>query len=293
MRTRLLGAKLALALAVQAALSGLAAAQMTNVAVPFHTASNSFFEQFGVNFGFQSHNFFFQQNSFGLAAPPFGGFTPNAAATTGFSTPLLGGRAYFNISAGQGSQTSLVSQTPGATLTSGVQGGFFATTQTPFVTSVIPTAGDSPLAERLHRLQQEGAHSPRSMASGGNGASGGGNAGSDSAPPANQARPGFETKLAAAQTSSAGRPTLSVAELRQLRAQQSAAEDQARQQETQALVSRGAEAEQAGKWSVARLYFEQAARRADALERDELLSRVRSLPDASAKKPARISAAKQ
>ncbi|HEY1784183.1 MAG TPA: hypothetical protein VGG30_01495, partial [Pirellulales bacterium] len=116
-----------LALAAFCALAGSAAAQHATVGVPFQTNSNNYFEQIGVNFNFHSNNFFFQQNSFGVASPQFGGATPNAGATTGFALPLLGGQAYFNINASQGSRSSNVSQTPSATLTNGVQGGFFDT----------------------------------------------------------------------------------------------------------------------------------------------------------------------
>jgi len=68
-----------------AALAGLAAAQQTNVGLPFHTASNRLLRTVWRQFWIQSHNFFFQQNSLGLAAPPLAASRRNAAATTGFS----------------------------------------------------------------------------------------------------------------------------------------------------------------------------------------------------------------
>ena len=54
------------------------------------------------------------------------------------------------------------------------------------------------------------------------------------------------------------------------------AEDAA-QHQAEALTARAVEAEQAGKTSVARLYYEQAARRLTGAQREELLARARAL----------------
>jgi hypothetical protein len=87
---------------------------------------------------------------------------------------------------------------------------------------------------------------------------------------------------------------LSVAELRGMRAQQAEAAQQAQEREAVALIERGREAEQGGKLSVARLYYEQAARRSTGTQRDELFSHARTLAEAtSSKKTARNSAGQQ
>jgi hypothetical protein len=270
----------ALALAMYCTIAGSVAAQHTTVGVPFQTNSNNYFEQVGVNFGFHTGNFFFQQNSFGLASPQFGGATPGAGATTSFALPIRGGEADFSITASQGSRSSLVSQTPSATLSNGVQGGFFDTTQTPFVAGLAPPGDMSPALERWQQLQSAASSSqrpsavlPRRSASAESVASAEGSK-----------RQPFTARLASAQSSSTASATLSVAELREMRAHQFQTAHQALEREAVALVERGREAEQAGKLSVARLYYEQAARRSSGLQRDGLLSHARELVEATATK---------
>ena len=255
-------------------LAGSAAAQHATVSTPLQTGSNNYFEQVGVSFNFQGPGFFFQQNSFGLAAPQFGGATPGAGATGGFALPMLGGTAFFNFNASQGSRSSLTSQTPSATLSNGVQGGFFDTTQTPFVANVVPAGDVSPALDRWQQMRTAGARRnirpPRTPAG-------------DAGP----AKPKtFAARLATAQSSSAGRAAMSVAELRDMRAQQSQAAQQAIQQETLALIERGRDAEQGGKLSVARLYYEQAARRCTGPQRDDLLEHAHALAEVTASKKA-------
>jgi len=83
----------------------------------------------------------FNQGSFGLAVPQFGGFDPSAAATMGFAI-LSDIEAFFFIEAVQGDRRSNVLQAPKVTLFNGQQAFVSDTSQSPFVISVIPVVGD-------------------------------------------------------------------------------------------------------------------------------------------------------
>lgn len=82
----------------------------------------------------------FQQGSFGLATPQFGGYQQGAGATIGFAI-LSNIEAYFLIEASQGDRRSNVLQAPKVTLFNGQSATVFDVTQTPFVISVIPVVG--------------------------------------------------------------------------------------------------------------------------------------------------------
>ncbi len=261
-----------------AALASPAVAQHATVSTPFNTNSSSFFEQIGVGFNFNIGGFHFQQNGNPLAAPQFGQAVPNAGATTGFALSIPGGMATFNINASQGSRQSMVSQTGVTTMSNGVPGFMSDTTQTPFVVSQGPQA--TPALERWQQMQEGGPAVPRSPR----------NTGSASDPPTASGKP---KPAAAAGPTASG--TLSVAELRQLRAGQAQASQQSLEAEALALAERAREAEQNGKPSVARLYYQQAAQRATGPVRDELLSHAEALSTAAAagKKPPRTPSAQQ
>jgi hypothetical protein len=80
-------------------------------------------------------------------------------------------------------------------------------------------------------------------------------------------------KLAAARTSSAGRPAPSVAEARRLHA----AEQAAKNEEALKFIELARNAEANGKPSVAKVYYQNAAGRALGELRDEILARIRAL----------------
>ncbi|HET6881243.1 MAG TPA: hypothetical protein VFI31_13870 [Pirellulales bacterium] len=82
----------------------------------------------------------FQQGSFGLATPQFGGYQAGAGATLGFAI-LSQIEAYFLMEASQGDRRSNVLQAPKVTLFNGQLAAVFDITQTPFVVSVIPVVG--------------------------------------------------------------------------------------------------------------------------------------------------------
>jgi len=261
-----------------------AAAQHATVTTPFHSTSDSFYEQIGVGFNVTGHNFFFQQNGFGQAAPQFGGFAPGAGATTGFNLHGHGVNASFNIEASQGSRAGSLSQAPSVTMPNGVQGGFFDTTQNPFVVSVTPVVGDanfvSSLRERIERLKQGGEPaSPRAASN------------SKTLNTAAPDRPslGAPGEVGAAHQShlsspAADRPAdMSVADIRRLRAARHAVQDD----EVQRLVDRAQTAEADGKPAVAKIYYQQAARLASGELRADLLHRAAGSKSPAATPPAR------
>ena len=89
----------------------------------------------------------FQQGSYALAVPQFGGFDATAGASVGFAI-LSDIEAYFFINAAQGDKRSNVLQAPKVTLFNGQQAFVSDTSQTPFVISVIPVVGDFAAAQQ-------------------------------------------------------------------------------------------------------------------------------------------------
>jgi hypothetical protein len=197
-----------------AAFAPASQAQYSAVTSPFNSSSNSFFEQVGVGFGLRTRNFFFEQNSFPLAVPPFGGFTPGAGVNLGIPLAGDGFSGFINITASQGSRTSLVSQAPSIALANGVPGGIFDTSQTPFVLGVIPVVNNAPitpLAERLNRIKAgEQSSAPSATAT----------SSPSSAKRRNSTGDAWRDRLTASQHEDAA-PTLSVAEIRRRKAARS------------------------------------------------------------------------
>ena len=89
----------------------------------------------------------FQQGSFGLAVPQFGGFDAAAGAQLGFAI-MSDIEAFFFINAAQGDRRSNVLQAPKVTLFNGQQAYVSDTSQSPFVISVIPVVGDFAAAQQ-------------------------------------------------------------------------------------------------------------------------------------------------
>lgn len=83
----------------------------------------------------------FNQGSFGLATPAFGGFQAANAATFGFAI-LSDIEAFFLLEAATGDTRSNVLQAPKVTLFNGQLASVNDTSQRPFVTSLIPVVGD-------------------------------------------------------------------------------------------------------------------------------------------------------
>jgi hypothetical protein len=258
-------------------------AQQTTVGAGMHNVGDGYFEGGGVGFSARGPNWFFN-NGGGGAIPPFGGFNPAAGASLGFGFAGPGFSGGFNINAAQGSSRGMSSTAGSITVPNGGTGFIGDVIQQPFVTSVVPVVGgfaDSAaphfgmmtqpamapgstlLDERLSRLRETGGTSPPSAGATANNATA-------AQLPADDPQ---VAKLASAQSSSAGRPAVGIAALRQ----QQSKEDAALAEEIQSLLDRGHEAQQAGKTGVARIYFEQASRKATGAQKDEALSAIRAL----------------
>jgi hypothetical protein len=121
------------------AIAAGAQAQQSHVGLGFHSGSDSFSENMGTTWGFNSHGLNF---NFG------GGFqTTPGAATFGFSSVGPAGTFNFFATAGQSSGRSLSSQSPGLTTMNGQTGFVSDTSLTPFVMGVVPVVGSlAPMA---------------------------------------------------------------------------------------------------------------------------------------------------
>ena len=89
----------------------------------------------------------FNQGSYALGVPQFGGFDATAGATVGFAI-LNDIEAFFFINAAAGDKRTNVLQAPKVTLFNGQQAFVSDTSQTPFVISVIPVVGDFAAAQQ-------------------------------------------------------------------------------------------------------------------------------------------------
>jgi hypothetical protein len=257
-----------LCLLVVAALAALApqraSAQNVTVATPFHGAGDSFYERFGTSWSMRGPNFFASFGG-GNAAPPFGGYTPNAGLQGGFSFgggPFSGG---LNFSAAQGASRSITSTTPMLTTLNGYPGFFTDSVQRPFVTGFVPIVGPgavgyaplvsgvpvqpqlSPLASTLpwqeklagqalqlpSRAKAVDEEEPLPVSPAGSGANSDRNGRIDPLPPT-----------------------------RAERERQKATEDAARNNAARTYYEKGLAASENGKPGVAKIYFEMAAKRA-------------------------------
>lgn len=245
-------------------LAATAHAQQVNVGGPFNSVGHSFYENIGTNWGVRGPNWFF---NFGGGqpgvAPQFGGFDPNAGANGGVGFRAGNVMGFLNFTAGQGANSTFVSQTPNVTIPNGGTGYFIDGSFRPFVTSVIPVVGDnsdsSPLRERMRRIQSgEVQVTPPPTSTEAEPAN----------PPANSGGGGGNVR-----GSSAERGALSVAAIKA----QAVAEQQAEDTELAALLEKAAGAEAAGKPNVAKIYYQMAARRATGDRQREILARLQSL----------------
>ncbi|NLF69996.1 MAG: hypothetical protein GX575_13195 [Candidatus Anammoximicrobium sp.] len=286
------------ALVVWAGLAGWlktgAEAQQVQLTSPFQSINESFYENFGfggLNLGRSGPGggWYFRSGPANSAPPPFGGYDPSASARFGmqFGGPWGPG---FNMLAGQGSNRTHTMTAPTIVVPHGGSGYLFSGSMVPFVTGVVPVVGNaplgmmpmmpqtqsslSPLAERAAQLRQQAAapaadlnpapppvarEEPPLVLKGGQAAD---------APTA--ARPPVTGSAA---DSSANRGDISVAEIRRQQAQQEAA----RQEEIQVRIEKARGHEEAGNPGLAKIYYQQAAARADGELKQQLLAKIRSL----------------
>jgi hypothetical protein len=257
---------IASALAVAISLCSLAAtaqAQQVNIGGPFNSVGHSFYENIGTNWGLRGPNWFanFGGGAPGVA-PQFGGFDPNAGANGGVGFRAGNVMGFLNFTAGQGANSTFVSQTPNVTIPNGGTGYFIDGSFRPFVTSIIPVVGDnsdsSPLRERMRRLQSGEVQAP--------------SPGNETAEPVNPPANGGGGS-GNVRGSTAERGALSVAAIKA----QAAAEQQAEDSELAALLEKASGAEAAGKPNVAKIYYQMAARRATGDRQREILARLQTL----------------
>jgi hypothetical protein len=275
-----------------------ASAQYSKVSTPFHSSSHSFHENIGGSWGFNlkggknvvglnpdgsftaDGSIPFRFGNGGSTRPPFGGHDPNNDASLGWATQGKWGNAFFNFSAGQGSDTTFNSQTPTVVVPSGGRGAFIDATQRPFVTGLVPVVGHwsgmpvyqpaqprtiSPLTGRLQQLQaqQQLANAARQRAA------------LRHRQPAGVRDAAVNQGLAlgGGGASTAAHGDLSVAEIKR---RQAAGERQA-DNETAHWIERARGAESSGKKNVAKIYYQMAARRAEGDQKQQLLEKLRQL----------------
>jgi hypothetical protein len=142
-------------------LDGAVRAQNINTQTPFTSVNDSYYENFGVNFGFSIPggrgngsrvvgygpqgqllpNLVFQNGS-GGAIPRFGGYSPNSGATFGFGNRGANGGGFslgFNLA--QGSTRTSTTVVPSLTTQNGFGGSLISGQTRPFVTGVLPVVG--------------------------------------------------------------------------------------------------------------------------------------------------------
>lgn len=242
-----------------------AQAQQVNIGGPFNSVGSSFYENIGTNWGLRGPGWFanFGGGAPGVA-PQFGGFDPNAGANGGVGFRAGNVMGFLNFTAGQGANSTFVSQTPNVTIPNGGTGYFIDGTFRPFVTSITPVVADnsdpSPLRERMRRLQSGEVQAPSPT--------------DQTAVPASPApAAGGGGGNSSPRGSSAERGSLSVAAIKA----QAAAEQQAEDTEVAALLEKATGAEAAGKASVAKIYYQMAARRATGDRQREIQTRLQAL----------------
>jgi len=270
-----------------------AVAQQVYVSTPSINMSDSFYEWFGIDWGYHSRgrhgSFFFNRGSSQGTMPRFGGFDPASAARLGFSS----GGFSFNLTAAQGSNRSITSSTPSVTVMNGAVGSVRDVQLRPFVTGLIPVVGSrarvsppvliSPLKERLARLRYERARRSQQTVT----------------PVAVDAPVAVDSSDAsgipdlvlgaATQTtlgltlgsrvqnsgSTAERGDISVAEIR--RRQAARAEEEA--DDLNRLIEEAKAAELVGRFGAARVRYRQAAARATGDQKRELLEKLETIRD--------------
>lgn len=167
-----LGAGLAFAMLVSGSLCN---GQNINVTTPLTSTSDSFYENFGINFGFSipggrgsgsrivglgprgqfQPNLIFRQN-LGVI-PPFGGYNPAGGARFGFGrVGPNGGGFSLGMNFSKGSSRSIISTAPSLTVQNGFGGSIFSGGVRPFVTGVIPVVGNGPIDNGVTRALASG-----------------------------------------------------------------------------------------------------------------------------------------
>lgn len=248
---------------------GPARAQYSQIGAPFNSAGHSFYESIGVSWSLQGNGWFARFGGAPGAAPPFGGFDPAAQGQFGGAFRSGDVSGFFRLSAGQGSDTFMGSQSASVTVPNGGFGLISDTLQRPFVLGIVPVVGIepvSPLEERLSRLHAEGGLQPPT---------GKEDSAQELSLGGKQRREDASGRGVPDAASTAEQGDVSVAEIR---ARQSAAAA-AQAAEIDALVEKGAHYETAGKLGLARIYYQQALRKAAGQRQSDLEAKVKAIDD--------------
>lgn len=292
-------------LALFACLVPSSSAQYIKLDTPYNNATESYYENIGVDFGFRfngSNNngrgivglnpdgsftrdgsIRFTQNGAGSAVPPFGGYDPSSDATFGYGHYGGGGGYNLGLRLGQGNTRTMTNTTPSIVVPNGVGGSISDQIQRPFVTGITPVVGTfprnfsmvprtvsvSPLAIKMQQLQQELDAGRASRTANGGFVLHGDGSSEETTQRATSSAPAAE--------SSATSGALSVAELKRRREASQATAEKTRSSKIDELMAKANQSIADGKSGVARIYVRQAIREAEGQERQELLELYRSL----------------
>lgn len=286
-----------------------AAPPIAQIGTPLFSGANTGFEQISVGFGFAiptmiphggsgvvgltqqgalAQNIQFQAG--GQPTIPFGLGPTTPGASFGYTVKSSLGTAFFGINASEGNDRGMMGQSASVTVMDGGTGFISDTSQSPFVTGIVPVVGDggsSVLAERLQRLANgEGAttqaqlpQAPKAAGAAEHNPQAGKRPLDEAAAAGNAAA--FDERLAAAQNAPAGEPVASLAEIRA----QQAAEDQVANEEYRGKIQLAEAALAGGKPGVAKIYYGQVARHASgalkqqAIDALDALARKQSSPE--------------
>jgi hypothetical protein len=240
-------------------------AQQSVVGTPFASASDSFSESIGTQWGIKGPGWFFNWGG-GNAVPPFGGFDPNSGLQGGFGFGGNGMRGRFGFTAAQGSTRGFSSTSPMVVVPNGGVGGIIDTNYRPFVTEIVPVVGESAVAAKLrqygrppYRLAADQETAAKSSAE------------NSKASLVAETNTSSESQFTG--QSSAARGSQSLAEIRR----QLAAEDATREAELAAILASADQLESAGDKSAAASQYAKAAYRVEGSRRQELLLKARTL----------------
>lgn len=237
------------AMATLLAVAQFASAQMVTMQSPLQHNGFSFYEQSHIGWSLHNPHYFMNFNG-GGGAPPFGGYQPNAGLQGGFAV----NNANFNFGFAQGASLNSTSATPVLTTTNGFPGYMFMGSERPFVTGVSPVVGGgfasvppmSPLTARMAtgQLRTEGGRIVNQQP----------DAVADVRAPQRDPAP-------------APRPSESSATSRELSASQH--------------LERGQQAEKEGRVGVAKIYYQLAATKGDAVIKAQATQKLDALKAAS------------
>ncbi len=243
-------------------LPSAALGQMVTAEFPFVGVRDGFSEGIRTNWALRGEGAFswFNNNS-GSGIPAFGGFSPNAGLSGGFGIGAGNFGANLGFNFAQGSSRSMISNTPVVTGFAGQPLFFQNNVQRPFVTNLLPVAGNGVMLPNLGAANTIRGRMLRGEFRMENG----------KVIPAG----GFKPAPGETQTAKVTnhRPLVDPAPpTRAQREAQQSAEDAEKRLAIRNYLKKGQEAEAKGKHAVAKQYYQMAARRAEGELKQEALA---------------------